>query len=428
MNASPKNWSLRSEFFCKKKMKSLLVLHFLLYTFYYSAQITNYVNNGSFEELYDCQLPNPVTKAKYWLGIDSTNSAGVFSTCSGLMNAPVNSYTYQWPRRGNTYGLSGFFCPPPSCVSNLNRIYFKNRLKQNLKNGKTYCVKFHINISNNSTYGMDGFGAYFGDNSLDTISQSNIPLTYLIPQIQNPNNTIITDTLNWTLITGTFVATGSEKFMVIGNFKSDATTNSVLISTVGLPAVGTDVCLDDVSCIDIDLPAFAGHDTSYIAGTSVYIGRQQDVGIDEACRWYKLPNMTMAIDTAAGLWVSPTVTSTYAVRQEICGNIKWDTVVVHQDFVGINLSAISDLRKDLKLFPVPAKEYIELSIFSTEGMKDFNSASIYSSIGLLIREEEVHFEDKTLRIKTEDLSSGVYLLQLKSVRKETISKRFVIAR
>ena len=184
---------------------------------------------------------------------------------------------------------------------------------------------------------IDGFGLYFGGPSVDTIIyNSKRPLTFLTPQVVNPPNNIIMDSLNWVAITGTFTANGTEKYLIIGNFKSDVNTNTVITNYTTYSQDWSEYFIDDVSC-SIDLSAYAGPDAFCIPGNSVYIGRQQDAGIDEACMWYKLPNMTTAIDTAAGTWVTPTSpTTTYVVKQDICGVIKYDTVVVYQSGVGLS--------------------------------------------------------------------------------------------
>jgi hypothetical protein len=295
-----------------------------------------------------------------------------------------------------------------------------------LKQGKTYCVRFFVNICSNSSYGMDRFEAYFGDNSIDTITKTSVPLTYLIPQIQNSTGNLVTDTLGWTLISGTFVATGTEKHMIIGNFKSDAATNTVLINSANLPAVATDVCIDDVSCIDVDLPAYAGPDTSCIAGTSVYIGRQRDVGIDEACIWYKLPNTTTSIDTAAGIWVSPTSTSSFVVKQEICGNVKWDTIVVYEDHVGIG--SLELIRENLNLLPVPATDNLTLTLTASIGDIENSSIFIRNSFGLLIKEEKIIFRDGKALLDIKELPNGFYFLTLQVEKVGTVSKRFIVVK
>ena len=161
--------------FVPKKRQLLLQLSFLFFiTLLKSQTIANYVNNGSFEDLYSCNLPAYLNKAKYWRSIDSiTGNVGLFSSCAGLSNVPL-SITYQWPKNGTNFAGGGIF--GPNFPINSNRGYFRNRLKQNLQVGKVYCVKFYVNLFNNSTYGIDGFGAYFGDNTLDTITKCGIPL------------------------------------------------------------------------------------------------------------------------------------------------------------------------------------------------------------------------------------------------------------
>jgi len=385
-----------------------------------NSQIANYVNNGGFEQYHNCLIP-VINSVKYWRSIDSSISAnvGFYSTC--FPNVPSGSLTYQWPRTGQNFCYPTFLCQPPQCSS--YRGYARNRLKTNLVTGKTYCVKFYVCVGNPASYGIDGFGAYFGDNTLDTITTIGIPLTYLTPQIQNPNGNIISDTLNWTLVTGTFVAAGNEKHMVIGNFKSDAATTKTLINSNILPFVAMDACIDDVSCIDVDLPAYAGPDIWCIPGNSVYIGRPSDVGIDEACIWYKYPNMSTAIDTVAGLWVSPVVTTTYIVKQDICAGIKYDTVVVHQSATGIN--ELDVLKDHLSVYPVPSKDELNLSLPFDH---TFHNITITNNLGQIMREEEIVFKNNNATITTSDLPNGVYIFTLKDKTNFQISKRFVIAR
>src|SRR5690606_40769166 len=69
----------------------------------------------------------------------------------------------------------------------------------------------------------------------------------------------------------------------------DALPISVSIDTEFYPDYWTDVLIDDVSCIEVNLPAYAGRDTTILIGDSVYIGREKDFAIDTGCVWYKLP-------------------------------------------------------------------------------------------------------------------------------------------
>jgi hypothetical protein len=403
----------------------LVVFFFPKYSF---GQIANYVNNGSFENRYSCTFPATIEKTKFWRSIDSSSNGGSYcSACIGIGNVPLNGLTYQFAKSGESYVVSTYYCQPPTCTTTSNRVYQRNRLKQTLQVGKTYCVKFYVNITNPSTYGMDSFGAYFGDNTLDTITKTTIPLTYLIPQVQNPINNFVTDTLGWTLITGTFVATGIEKHMVIGNFKSDVNTNKILINPTNLPSVFTDISIDDVSCIPLDLPAYAaaGSDIWAIPGNTLYLGRPQDVGIDEACMWYKLPNITTAIDTAAGITVTVGITTnTYIVRQEICGNVKWDTVVIHASGVGVSEQEL--IKNSINVFPNPANDFLNINFNFDLGIT-FSKIEITNNLGQIIREEEINFKNNIALIKTNDLPSGVYTLKI-SYNGIAINKKFIVSK
>ncbi len=403
----------------------LLISIFLWLVFSLKSQIANYITNGSFEEHYNCNFVSYIAYSKNWRTLDSINGGVVYaSPC--YSNVPDNGFGFQYAKGGNAYGLTEFFCA--TCNVNINRGYFRNRLKSTLIAGKTYCVKFWANIGNNSTYGIANIGAYFGDNSLDTITKCNIPLTYITPQVEG--TTIVTDTLNWTLITGTFVANGTEKHCVIGNFKSDAATTKTMISTTYSPNIFCTVNIDDVSCIPLDLPAYAGPDVFGIPGNTVYIGRPQDVGIDEACTWYNLSNTITPIANAAGFTHTiAAITQTYMVKQDICGVIKYDTVVVYASAVSINNVTLSEAEAWFKVFPNPANEIlnVELKMINEELSIQNLLFIIYNSLGQVIKKEKLEFKNNTATITTKELPNGVYTLQIKT-EYGTLNKKIVIER
>ncbi len=414
-------------------MKSFRIFIFLFLPILGSGQV-NYVQNSSFEILDSCPVGNFIYPPRYWDTIRMGGGGGpeICSPCalSPSIRTPNNGIrpSFQMPKSGNNYCVYTCFIKETLFPSPTDqREYIQNELLQNLNSGKTYCVKFYVSLMNESKHGITELGAYFDDGSLHT---SYFGVCNVTPQIKSPNGIFLTDTLNWIKIEGTFIATGTEKYLTLGNFKGAFATTYTTMTPPPPPNDGqreiADYYFDDISVIEVDLPANAGIDKSVVPGDSVYIGRPREVGIDEACIWYKFPNITNAIDTAAGLWVKPIVTTTYIVRQEICSYVKWDTVVIHMNPVGIE--KIKILNEELKLFPVPAKDELHLSVHNVALIVEFYSLSIYNNLGLLIREEEMKFENGSLKIKTEDLPSGVYSLQLKSSSNETVSKRFVISR
>ncbi len=423
-----KNWLLPNKNLCITDHKKLtLFMVCVLQTIVYKSQIANYITNGGFENVYSCTgFDKSITNAKGWRSIDSSIFGGLVLNTVCYSYVPYNGLTYQWPHSGNNDVQTTVLCQTPQCSPNPNRGYFRNRLKANLINGKTYCVKFYANVSNPTSYGISNLGAFFVDNSIDTITYINIPLTYINPQVENPTANILTDTMNWVSITGTFVANGTEKNCVIGNFRSDAATTKTLINTTILPTVGCDILIDNVSCIPIDLSAYAGADAWAIPGTTIYLGRPQDVGIDEACKWYNLTNTTTPIANAAGfsLTVSAT-TTTYIVKQDICGVIKYDTVVVHPSALGnVEWQMLND---KLNIFPNPFNDKLNLQFTINDLAKEFTKAEIINSIGQLTKVIDLNYTDNTAVISTNELPEGVYHLLVKS-QTQSINRRFVIAR
>jgi hypothetical protein len=131
------------------------------------------------------------------------------------------------------------------------------------------------------------------------------------------------------------------------------------------------------------------------------------------------------LDTISGLWVRPAETTTYVVKQVLdCSTEKWDTVVVHLNPLG--LEKLKAMQNDLRLFPVPAQDYVELRVSNMEWLKEFRKYSIYNSMGQLILEEELLPGEN--RISAEGLAEGVYSLVLETFTNGHVVKKLVIAR
>ena len=423
MRVPLKNWSLQISQYCLSFFKQKAITCLLLLFFLSSkAQIVNYINNGGLEEYYNCSSTDP-NSIKYWTSTDSIcYPMGRWSYCLGNVPNQFNT-EFQLPRNGKTFVGGTFYY-----TSFYNgRRYIRNRLKSNLQPGKTYCVKLYVNIMNTTTYGNDGFGIYFGSNGIDTITKCDIPLSYLTPQVKCPSGSPITDTLGWTVVTGTFVANGTEKYALLGIFAKNGMVDTALVNPTYMSTTGvfTDACIDDVSCIELDLPAFAGRDTFFIPGDSIYLGRPSDVGIDEDCMWYKLPNTTTAVDTVAGFWLKPTTTCTYVVKQDICGVIKWDTIVLYQSAIGIN--EIDFYSQNIKLYPQPAQDVLNIK-FNFNAENEFTKCVLYNNLGQIIREEKLEIKEKIAIFNLTDLSSGVYFITLSNQSHECITKKLFITR
>lgn len=410
MIRSSKNWSSLNRTTCIKQGVIFLALLFLGFRVF--SQV-NFVGNPSFESVNNCSAPNFIYKVNSWNSIDSSQTicgGDFYHFCYG--NIPYNGLNrFQRPRTGNGFIRVTFYYPS-------GRTYPKNRLTTNLINGKTYCVKMFVNLQNNSPNSLDDLGIYLSDVSVDTISYCGIPLSYLTPQIQNTSSNFITDTLGWVEVSGTFTATGNEKYLVIGNFKSDAAT------TTSATGVGTgnwsEYNVDDVSVIDFNLPAYAGPDKNITLGDSAFIGRPPEVGLE--CVW---STGTTTVGTGGGLWVKPTTTGTfsYVVTQNICGNIKKDTVNVN---ISSGIDENMAFAQSISVYPQPAKDVVNISL------SNYYEPSVYVKIsdvtGKLVGSSELIVRNGKTQLETTEIQNGVYILKITNGSQQTVSNRLVIAR
>jgi hypothetical protein len=310
------------------------------------AQV-NYVLNPGFEQHWRCPTGYDQIKfANYWSSIDTVNtyptmgdtfgnycSPSYINMCASniTVSAPYNIRFYRYPKSGSgMMGFTGFF--DESYVSPQIRTYIQGRLYGHLAVGRSYCVTFYINFmgtdnSINSGYAIDHIGAYLDDGSIDLDTGSNCtkPIPTIIPQVYT--TTIITDTLHWTKIQGSFIATGNERFITIGNFFDKAHTNVINYNLTGTNNFSW-YLVDDVSVIESTQTANAGPDVVVAHGDSVHIGTNEE---GMPCTWYKQGSST-PIGYSGGIWVRPNVTTQYVVEMDLCGNVTRDTVKVTVDY------------------------------------------------------------------------------------------------
>jgi hypothetical protein len=257
---------------------------------------------------------------------------------------------------------------------------------------------------------------------LDTISNPNLPLPNFVPQVELPN--ILYDTLNWVPISGTFVATGNEKYLVFGCFKANATvsystTNS---GTFNIGWAGYNV--DDVSCIELD-ENFAGRDTIILPGDSLFIGKANDDSWLEAkFTWHKLPD-SATIDTT-GFWVKPVSTCSYVVKQEICSYTIWDTIVIR---IKEDDTRITTYRADfLKVFPMPAEDRLKLKTEVPQWYEGLSQFLIVNGLGEEIIKGILDLSTGKFIIDVSKLPGGVYTLTLFGDGRQKVVKRILISR
>ena len=381
-------------------MKRLYIFFCLLFSlaFYGKAQV-NLVFNPSFEILYVCPTnEGQIDSAMGW----STLIAGgggnpdLFNVCGIIpVGVPLNSWghSFQYPHSGEGYaGL----CPIWTINPDNYRGYIQSKLIRKLNAGTNYCISFYCSLCDNLECYITTLGAYLDNGSVSAPSQFGIAAAS--PQIYNTTQPL-SDTSNWMKIGGSFIATGIEEYITIGNFFTDSLSGISLIgSTIYCDSY---YYIDDVSVIETSLPANAFKDTLIHPGDSVFIGRQPEVGLDEDCVWFV---DGVPIDTIAGMWVKPDSTITYILEQTICGNVKYDTVTVAVSGVGVEEYRWG--RGWVKVYPNPTKDE-----FYVEYNGDVNGQEIivelYTIYGSLMKREHVSSSTR-LTVSTRDLSAGIY--------------------
>jgi hypothetical protein len=392
----------------------ILITCCLLYT-KVNAQV-NKVPNASFEDL----------KQGYFCGVSvlfqdyavswfqpTEGTPDLFSKkCADMWgtSVPNNNFGYQYPRSGENY--LGALLLASNNGTGVNREYISTKLKDTLTIGKVYCVRLFANLANTRKYATSNIGVCF---SIDTL-RNNDPnpalkshLFNYTPQLTNSWNNLISDTLNWMLLEWQYQATGNEAFITIGNFKHDSVSNYAIVNTSATYNQSY-IHFDDISIIDISTPAHAGRDTTIALGDSVFIGRTPEIGLNDDCFWFINGN---PIDTVAGMWVAPDTTTTYILKQDICGTVNYDTVTVTvQPSGNYKLGLIND---DLRVYPNPAQTSISIACKNASSQAMIQICDVLGSIVLqqALTKEELNISE---------LSRGIYLLKLIDGNKVSLAR------
>ncbi|MFN8116514.1 MAG: T9SS type A sorting domain-containing protein [Bacteroidia bacterium] len=146
---------------------------------------------------------------------------------------PLNDFGTAYPKHGDAYGGIIVFYEHPIIET---KEYIYQNLSAPLIQDSVYCLSFFVSFSDRAKVSIKNMGAYFSSNAPTLVTNSYITA---IPQVINTSG-FIADTVNWVEIQGCFTAQGGEQYITIGNFNSNAntdtlhtqTTNPVITNTV----------------------------------------------------------------------------------------------------------------------------------------------------------------------------------------------------
>jgi hypothetical protein len=222
---------------CKGAFAMKLWILILSIIFPFLGQGQNLVPNPSFENLVEC--PDTSVLDFHSL-LDSTwyqwNSADCFNTCgtASYRGVPMNfSGGYQYPVTGNTYcGFIGYHGPVL-----FGREYIEVELDSTMQAGVTYYVRYHVNLCDSAQYAIENIDALFTDTLFNPFPPPSFNWQPATPQFKNSAGNLLNDKINWMVVEGSFIASGGEKFVTLGNFDDDSNTNTQIVN---VPALGSE--------------------------------------------------------------------------------------------------------------------------------------------------------------------------------------------
>ncbi len=197
----------------------------------------NLVVNGDFEQYSDCpigfsnpfQNPKEIEKCIGW-NAPTYGTSDYFNTCAVGTNVevPSNSVGEQIPFNGNGYlgaflwnyngaGDDGYNGP-------MWWEYIQGQFTQPLISGNIYKFSMEVSLAEYSDLMITEMGVYFSDFA---ISSPNTAALNVSPQIVFYEPSFYQDTANWVHLETYYVANGTEKFLTIGNFRDNISSDTL---------------------------------------------------------------------------------------------------------------------------------------------------------------------------------------------------------
>jgi gliding motility-associated-like protein len=277
-----------------KYIKKLILL--ILFSLAYNVQAqhilsNNLVPNPSFEIYTSCpSSQGDIYKASGWFNGCSWNP-DYYNSCAIINNptfgTPISqANNFQVPKTGDAYAGIHIYSG-----NNNFREYIAIKMSDSLIKNHKYCAKFYTSFGATS-HALDLMGVYFSTDSL--ICNNNGTLFNKTPQICNPYGNVLIDTLNWMKISGSFISTGDEKYLYIGDFYPDS-QNTIVSFNLNFPNTICYYYIDDVSLCECSFDINLGADTSLCEGENIILNPM-------------LPNATYT-------WQDSSHAATYEVKQ-----------------------------------------------------------------------------------------------------------------
>ena len=272
----------------------------------------------------------------------------------------------------------------------------KTKLNDTLISKKRYCANLYLSLANgyigpNLYLLLDSIGMLFTKDSVPDIDS-----VFFYNGIKVQNTITNLDTLNWLKISNSFIASGGEQYLTIGNF------DNVIHYPAGV-FFEVYVYVDDVKVCECSFNFNLGNDTTLCLGQSLTLN----------------PNMPNAIYT----WQDGSTDSIYKVTHT-------GTYWVSAYFADYNITTtdtINVMYKDcdttdtidniISIYPNPATDNLTIET----NFKEEHRLEIINLLGQTIY--TTYINRKSI-INTSNYSCGLYFLKIYT-DKETVVRKFV---
>ena len=225
-------------------MKKLLLI---LFFFPFLAQTQNLVPNPDFEDTIGVGCPSGMGQSQLPAGwCPYSLSPDYFNVCSPATNnnsVPKNGWGYEYPYSGNAY--CGIWCY--QTIQKNTREFLGRQLQNPLTIGQKYYIKLKVCLAEISNCGIDKIGVLFSSVASPNCILVGMDSSFIKNSAHIFSVPIISDTMNWSFISDSFISDSSYQYILIGNFFDDVNTDTLILGQPQGFGYGAYYFIDDIS-------------------------------------------------------------------------------------------------------------------------------------------------------------------------------------
>lgn len=208
------------------------------------------VENGSFEDTEGrIKKAGSINVAMGWISPTKTGADLYSEKIKEKYGIPNNVNGKEDAHDGEFYaGFTAF-----SYGDKEPRSYVSTKLKLPMRKGQKYCVKFYVSLAESSKYACNNIAMNFSKKQYNIDADKSIIGESHVMHLNNP---VFNAMFGWDEVCATYISTGGEKFLTIGNFSTNGSTESERIKKPadfrGQQGIRAYYYVDNISVVLID--------------------------------------------------------------------------------------------------------------------------------------------------------------------------------